>query len=546
MQTGGGCLCLLIFGWLIIGNPFQHSGAKSTDRRCSLDAYDAGATAELDLKKCDLAALPASISRFSSLVKLDVSNNPALHDFPDLPPSITTLFALGTGFTTIPPAVAALPALRMLSFKSAKLRDLGMLALPASLQWLILTDNQLTSVPSSIGRLTRMRKFMLANNELDSLPASMANMLELELLRISNNRLTVIPNWLHKLPKLTWLAIAGNPCVASAPARASLPTVSFSELSLGQRLGEGTSSVVRKGEWHSKPVAVKLYKSALSSDGRNIDEVRASCAVDHENVLRWLGFVAEGGAMDMGHGGAAAAAMGGASGVGGSGSWKLVGLVEWAPGFASLGKPPSMDTVTRDTYPAGTQFTGGEIHDIAVGIAAAMQHLHSRGLAHGDLYAHNILWKRAAAAAAAAAEGSSSSAAAAARGGGRGHGRRGTEQLDGAADGAHATAKLSDFGAAFYYGAEHAVAYERMEQRAYGFLLEELLERHDGSEPRMLPSVRAAATAATATAVEERPGFAALLEMLTTIKGGGGGRRLRPRGTFGRVLPSRSSLADAE
>jgi hypothetical protein len=61
-------------------------------------------------------------------------------------------------------------------------------------------------------------------------------------------------------------------------------------------------------------------------------------------------------------------------------------------------------------------------------------------------------------------------------------------------------AKLSDFGAAFYFGAAshgrayddgvslptpaalpHARAYEAIEARAYGILLQELLQRHNGT-----------------------------------------------------------------
>jgi hypothetical protein len=40
---------------------------------------------------------------------------------------------------------------------------------------------------------------------------------------------------------------------------------------------------VRQGLWHGAQVAIKLYKAALSSDGKNLDEVRASCTVDHPN-----------------------------------------------------------------------------------------------------------------------------------------------------------------------------------------------------------------------------------------------------------------------
>ena len=109
--------------------------------------------------------------------------------------------------------------------------------------------------------------------------------------------------------------------------------------------------------------------------------------------------------------------------------------------------------------------------------------------------------------------------------------------------GVSAIAKLSDFGAAFFYGdvADGAV-YERMEQRAFGLLLDELLERHDGSEPHHLLSVRAVAAVATSEAAESRPGFSELLSVLSAKEGRRNGTR-RPRSTFGRVLPHGHSHA---
>ena len=64
-------------------------------------------------------------------------------------------------------------------------------------------------------------------------------------------------------------------------------------------------------------------------------------------------------------------------------------------------------------------------------------------------------------------------------------------------------------------------------------LLEELLERHDGTEAHLLPAVRSVAAAATAPMPEQRPGFSALLHMLSEKRKG---RELRrPRSNFGRV-----------
>ena len=93
------------------------------------------------------------------------------------------------------------------------------------------------------------------------------------------------------------------------------------------------------------------------------------------------------------------------------------------------------------------------------------------------------------------------------------------------------------------------IRYERMEQRAFGLLCEELLERHDGSDTPLLDRVREAARLAAAESPAGRPGFSALAKLL--VEDGTGadgpiapqiGRALRrgvgrPRSTFGRVLP---------
>jgi hypothetical protein len=59
-----------------------------------------------------------------------------------------------------------------------------------------------------------------------------------------------------------------------------------------------------------------------------------------------------------------------------------------------LGGPPSFETVTRDTYPADLIIHPMAAFSILVGISSALEHLHHRGISHGDLYAHNILIDR--------------------------------------------------------------------------------------------------------------------------------------------------------
>ena len=72
--------------------------------------------------------------------------------------------------------------------------------------------------------------------------------------------------------------------------------------------------------------------------------------------------------------------------------------------YRILGNPPSFETITRDTFPAGTRFSTQFILNVLRGIASACQHLHTTShatalagrslLMHGDLYAHNILVQR--------------------------------------------------------------------------------------------------------------------------------------------------------
>ena len=409
-----GVIALLIAAvialWLFLGG-----AAAPRLRRCNVASY-ADDTLELDLKKCSLTTLP-SLARFTRLRKLDLGHN-ALSDLPALPPSLEILFLLGNEFEGVPASLEPLPALRMLSFKACKLTLLDR-RLPASLSWLILTENQLFQLPEWLGELTAMRKLMLSNNRLASLPPSLASMGELELLRLANNRLEELPGWVLELPKLTWLAIAGNPFVQAPPPRASLEPISLADVHLGKILGEGTSGVVHKAEYNGATVAVKLYKQPLSSDGRNIDEVRASCALDHPNVVKFRGYFEEP---------------------------QLGAVLEWTEGYSSLGRPPSLDSCTRDTYAADAAFSAGFIRRAARSVAAAMAHVHAAGLCHGDLYAHNTLVVR-----------------------------------------ETGEAKVGDFGAAFYYrGLQvNTWRFEQMELRAFGIMLAELLDRQRPGGPEL-------------------------------------------------------------
>jgi serine/threonine protein kinase len=286
----------------------------------------------------------------------------------------------------------------------------------------------------------------------------------LELLRISANRFEALPDWLLQLPRLTWLAFGGNPVSAAPhvpnPAVARLP---WSELELAEKLGEGASGVIHKAHWQPSlqdarhPVAVKLFKGAVTSDGFPAEEMAACLAAgDHAHLIGVIGVL-------TGH-------PAGTSGL----------VMPWVdPGFRNLAGPPNLATCTRDIYGDGQRFSLSLVLDLTIGLASVGEHLHARGISHGDFYAHNVLYRP--------------------EGG----------------------CFLGDFGAASFYPPQAsggANPFEALEVRAFGCLLGELLERLESELEGRLPSLTALQLRCVAPEAASRPRFAELVATLQSLR----------------------------
>ena len=463
----------------------------------------------LDLSDSGLRALPPEIGSLRALEFLSLGRNPlsALPDGFDRLVNLRVLFFLGCDFETVPRVIGKLPSLFMLSFKANKLSHIPEDAIPRGVGWLILSDNRLERLPERVAECVGMRKLLLAGNRLsdDGLPRAMANLKRLELVRLADNRLTRVPDWIATHETLAWVALAGNPATEpfaeDAYARAAMvrsdrdpaagssdfesskpsgsglesesssrgadvPSVRWEALGISDEamrgeafLGRGASGAVYAGSLANVAVAVKVYDhAAKTSDGKPADEMAASVLASQTGCRSIVRATArferevmtsetsrDGDGDGDGDGEEASPSRPETSLIT---SKKHTGLVmefldpaEWAP----LGGPPSFSSVTRDTYAPGTSRSRAEVLAVARGIAAAGKALHAAGVVHGDVYAHNALFRSDAAARASGAPGPA--------------------------------AKLSDFGAAFFYppGSEIGRALERLDVRAYGVMLEEAL-----------------------------------------------------------------------
>lgn len=327
------------------------------------------------LSRINLAAglqeFPADLYRFADSVEiLDLSGN----QLSDLPADfhrftkLKRLFLTNNHFDHIPAVLSLCPALVMVSFKGNQLTDFAAGSLPEQLEWLILTENQLTQLPSDFGRYTKLRKVAMAGNQLSSLPDSMQQCRELGLLRLSLNKFESFPDWLFELPKLAWLALGANPA-CPVPEAQAITAHSLSGYQLLEKLGEGASGVIYQARFaqDKELVALKQFKGWVTSDGCPKDEMNNYLnAGDHPNLIAVKAKLTD---------------------------CDLPGLVmELVPAsFSVLGQPPSFETCTRDTFTQGQSLTLAALKLLAQQVVDVMAHLHQQQIVHGDLYAHNML-----------------------------------------------------------------------------------------------------------------------------------------------------------
>jgi hypothetical protein len=390
-----------------------------TDTLARLEAGQLTGLTRLDLS-CGLREFPQAIFDLADTLEvLNLSGN-ALSSLPeDLHRlhRLQVLFCSDNQFTELPPCIGRCTSLRMVGFKANRIVSVTAQALPPHLRWLILTDNCIEQLPDELGDCTEMQKLMLAGNRLTALP-DLSRLERLELLRISANQLPQLPEWLMTLPSLAWLAYAGNPLPEGFAAPHEEPptqTIGWAQLQLLEVLGQGASGIIhraRRSDGHE--VAVKLYKGEVTSDGSPLDEMRACLHAGlHANLIPLEGRV-----HDHPHGTQAL----------------VMTLIDGS--YLNMAGPPSLASCSRDVYPQGFALSIEAVRKMTASIASVGAHLHGLGIAHGDLYAHNLLY-----------------------------------QADG-------RCLLGDFGAAVFYprdGQPLTQALERIEVRAFGILLGEWL-----------------------------------------------------------------------
>jgi tRNA A-37 threonylcarbamoyl transferase component Bud32 len=371
---------------------------------------DLATITKLDLFQAGLTSLPSSLGQ-------------------DLP-NLSILFCMKNKFEEVPEVIGQCPNLQMVSFKSNQIKSIHPEALQPQMRWLILTDNKIASLPSTIGRCTKLQKFMLSGNLIEQLPKEIASCHNLELIRLASNRLAEPPMELLNLPKLSWVALSDNPFLSLGSQNGTMNDKEIhldlfedehlDNAALGIELGKGASGITRKyttlisqnGNETMEEVAVKEYSATITSDGNPQEERKVSMV---------------------------------ASSLGCSSLVKVFGrtkngnlIMELLQNYNVLANPPSMESCSRDVYDEEMRGRITEKRALAIveQLLISLMKLHDVGICHGDFYGHNIL----------------------------------------ISDEDEERVWLTDFGAAFFYdkGSPYGKAIERVESRAFGHLVAEL------------------------------------------------------------------------
>lgn len=374
-----------------------------------------------------------------------------------------------------------------------------------SLEILDLSNNLLTSLPEDINRLTHLKIAFFSNNRFTSVPSFKGcehlymvgfkrNQIEtfeeevlpetISWLILTDNRLKTLPRSIGRLHKLQKCALAGNHLETLPDEMAacrnlellrlsannlreipswlwSLPKLSWLAFS-GNPCSPKVKFELQEIPYESLEVKEKLGSGASGDIYKAYSKSQTVALKLFKGAITSDGYAHDemNATMSTGEHPNLIKVLSKLAGD------ERLGLVlEYIPDvYRNLGLPPDFETCTRDTFTEETSFTPETIYEVAKGIASAAAHLHARGLMHGDLYAHNILIN----------------------------------------DDDHCY--LGDFGAASFYE-PHRKEFERIEVRAFGCLLEDMLSLCPAKEGTLYTMLEEIREKCMNEAVEERPLF---------------------------------------
>lgn len=404
----------------------------------------------------------------------------------DLAPTLEILDLSGNHISSLPSTISRLQKLKIVF-----LSDCGFTIFPkelsqcSGLEMIAFKNNGMTTIPED-SFPPNLRWLILTNNKLEALPKSIGTCPRLQKCMLAGNSLKDLPTEMANCKKLGLLRLSANKLSSIPDWLLEMPELSFLAFA-GNPCAPSfeDNPVLDDIAWSQLSVNTLLGEGASGIISKGVWKAEES----HKEVAVKLfkGDITSDGlpADEM-----AACITAGShpnlidpvGKIHGHPDKRGLVLELIPPHYKNLGNPPTLDTCTRDSYPESLIFTVEKAVGILRSISSAAAHLHERGISHGDLYAHNILVDEA------------------------GH------------------ALLGDFGAASIYRRNHerAEALEKLEVLAFGHLIEDMMGlvpannlQQDVEADSTLRKLHKLCTLST---VKDRPLFSEICQTLQTLK----------------------------
>ena len=243
------------------------------------------------------------------------------------------------------------------------------------------------------------------------------------------NRLESLPKSVLSAPSLAWVSLSGNPlCPEAQPPTHTIQDISINDVSVGAKLGDGASGEVFQVSWQGRECAMKVFKADdASPDGQACDEIAVQLFLEHPSLTLVVARIREPDALVMKL----------VEGKPMAEKPNLQSLLRcrwtlrqsFSPGCAGTLQPllpcdptrvhsasclscPSMSlhaqgaacanigrlragliSILRQCQLPGKEWTPDcrWVLRAALGVAGALNYMHEHCVAHGDVYAHNML-----------------------------------------------------------------------------------------------------------------------------------------------------------
>lgn len=293
--------------------------------------------------------------------------------FDDLPAELANLKKLKVLFLSygkikkISTVVRKLESLQFLGARSCEIDAISEDCLPTNLKWITLTNNNLYSLPKSIGKLKKLQKLLLTKNKISFIPKEILQCQNLELLRISLNNLIVSPlPMLSDLPSLSWYSDSSNLYNIDDNIN-KLKKYKTKDLSIISTIVDSPNSRVDRVLLNNTNAVLKIFKNEFVSDGSGTNEIMINSRLKgHPNLMAPLGYLEDQGK-------------------------NINGLIieDLSNEYSPIASPPSFNTCTRDIY-NGFSITKEAGQTIVKSIKDVCNHIHNLEIMHGDIYGHNI------------------------------------------------------------------------------------------------------------------------------------------------------------